>query len=452
MENMADKLDEFLWEMGLKTIRELETERGIMASGREEIYGCIFGRDSLLTSLSLLRIYHKDTEWRFLPLVKKVLENMALLQGKEVNIENGEEPGKCIHEFRTAGHEHLTKNAEKPWHTHTDDSLRNYDSVDSTPLFLMAIHAYWRASGDKDFMRAILPHARAALDWLLNRGDTNGDGFIDYRFHPERLSGGLVVQSWMDSGASIFYEHGESQPPYPIAPVEVQAYAYVVLRQWSDFFSTRQNEETWRDTAYAETLKARADDLKTRFNKAFILHRGNAKYSLAYALDGNGTPLTSARSSMGHCLWAVHRNTGVYGEQTAPDGIIDQKYIEPLVRRLLARDLFLPRAGIRTLSSRSSHFAPGSYHNGSVWPHDTAMLAEGLENFGFKEEAVRVRKALLRAYMHFKTPLELFAYSKGRYCEYKDASGRGACRKQAWSAGSLLTTLDILQSSDPASS
>jgi len=440
---MQEKLDEFLWSMGVQTIHELETERGILASGREEIYGCIFGRDSLLTSLFLLHIKDKDNERRFLPLVRKVLENLADLQGTQITIESGEEPGKCIHEFRTHGHDHLTQNPERPWYLYPDGHMRNYDSVDSTPLFLMAVFVYWQVSHDRDFVTALLPHVRAGLDWMLKYGDTNSDGFIDYRFHPDRLSGGLVVQSWMDSGTSLFYEHNESRPPYPIAPVEVQAYAYVALREWSDFFSSAQSEVQWRDVEYADVLARRADDLKAKFNKRFVLHHRGGKISLAYALDGNGTPLTSARSSMGHCLWAVWKKD----EHVAPDSILDQVYVEPLVRRLLARDLFLPHAGIRTLSSRSAHFDPGSYHNGSVWPHDTAMFAEGLENFGFKAEATTVRAALLEAYQHFKTPLELFAYTKGRYCEYKDVRGQGACRKQAWSAGSLLTTLDMLGSS-----
>jgi glycogen debranching enzyme len=213
-----------LWELGLQTIRELEVDRGILASGREEAYGCIFGRDSLLTSLSLLRVHQDDSDRSFLPLVRRVLENLAALQGTDINIESGEEPGKCIHEYRPSDHERLTKHAAQPWYVYPDDEMRNYDSVDSTPLFLMTIHAYWKKSGDDDFVETLMPNIRAALMWITMYGDNNGDGFIDYRFHPDRSHGGLSVQSWMDSGESIFYEDNDTRPPYPIAPVEVQAY------------------------------------------------------------------------------------------------------------------------------------------------------------------------------------------------------------------------------------
>lgn len=415
--------------MGLETIRELEVDRGILASGREEIYGCIFGRDSLLTSLSLLRVQENDKQTLFLPLVRKVLENLAALQGTTVNIESGEEPGKCIHEFRPSDHDRLTKQTERPWYVYPGDEMRNYDSVDSTPLFLMAAHAYLNASGNTDFIESILPNIRAALNWLLTYGDSNGDGFIDYRFHPDRSHGGLTVQSWMDSGESIFYEDSSDRPPYPIAPVEVQAYAYVALRQWSDYFSGI-------DLNFAVLLSARAADLKKRFNASFVVGYGKSAM-VAYALDGNGSALRSTRSSIGHCLWAAYCKD----EASPPESILDARYIENVAHRVLARDMFVPRAGIRTLSSRSHRFDPRSYHNGSIWPHDTAMIAEGLEQFGYADEAARIRTGLMLAYMHFNTPIELFVYSKGRFREYRNIEGQVGCRKQAWSAASIFSAI-----------
>jgi glycogen debranching enzyme len=419
-----------LWELGLKTIQELEVDRGILASGREEVYGCIFGRDSLLTSLSLLRVRESDTRTLFLPLVRKVLENLATLQGTTINIESGEEPGKCIHEFRPGDHDRLTKHAVQPWYVYPGDEMRNYDSVDSTPLFLMTAHAYLLASADSAFIESIMPNIKAALAWILTYGDSNGDGFIDYRFHPDRSHGGLTVQSWMDSSESLFYEDNEATPPYPIAPVEVQAYAYVALRAWSDFFRER-------DADLSAVLAIRARDLKKKFNDSYVLLRDKST-SLAYALDGEGRALKTPRSSMGHCLWAVYRAD----ERSAPESILEDRYVADIARRLLARDMFLPGAGVRTLSSRSRRYEPLSYHNGSIWPHDTAMAADGLANFGFHAEAQRVREALILAYTHFNTPIELFAYTKGRFREYRDGSGNGACRKQAWSAASLLFTIE----------
>jgi glycogen debranching enzyme len=262
----------------------------------------------------------------------------------------------------------------------------------------------------------------------MHSADHNGDGFIDYRFPPERQFGGLKVQSWMDSSESLFYEHSIDpleRPPYPIAPVEVQAYAWSALRGWAEYFA--RAGQTAEDALLANELAQRATTLKSRFNEAYILRtpvRGKFA-SLAYAIDGEGRPLISARSSMGHVLWAA------YGGES----ILESRHIDGLRKRLLARDLFVQKAGIRTLTLNSIHFDPLSYHNGSIWPHDTAMLALGLEQFGYAEDAKRVREALLNAYAHFKTPIELFGYARG-FRDYK-----AACRTQAWSAAALLSIL-----------
>ncbi len=413
-----------LWDLGLRSIRELETEHGILASSRAEAYGCIFGRDSLITSLSLLTAFQRTQDPYFLLLVEKVLRNLAHLQGREINLESGEEPGKCIHEWRPSGHEHLTRAPQAPWYVYPDNVLRNYDTVDATPLYLMTAHEYGRLS-ETGLPQELMPSVRAALSWLLDYGDSNGDGLIDYRFHPDRTYGGLRTQSWMDSTESLFFEHEEEEPVYPIAPVEAQAYAYVALRAWSDYFEAS-------DPAFSKLLAERSATLRLRFNQDFPRRRSGA-WTLAFAIDGLGRPLVSPRSSMGHCLWAARRRGG------AIEGILNEEYVPDVVRRLMARDLFVPRAGIRTLSSRSRHFNPLSYHNGSIWPHDGAMLAEGLENFGYVADALRVRGALKSAYAHFKTPIELFGYSKGRFKEYAHHGGAGACRVQAWSAAALLS-------------
>ncbi len=412
--------------MGLESIKELEVERGILASGRNEAYGCIFGRDSLITSLQLLEAYNRTKETYFLELVKKILSNLAHLQGKEVLIESGEEPGKMIHEFRPEGHEHLTAALTDPWYVYPDNMMRNYDSVDSTPLFLLTLYRYYEASNDKPFIEELQPAIIAALNWMTEYGDTNNDGFIDYRFHPDRTFGGLKSQSWMDSTESLFYEESNEFPLYPIAPVEVQAYAYSALSVWSMYFAKV-------DPALSALLLEKAVNLKKLFNEKFVIRHGK-RVTLAFALDGKGRRLTAARSSMGHVLFAAHQ--GPKGLEC----ILDTQYIEPLRLRLLSRDLFVPSAGVRTLSSRSPHFDPISYHNGSIWPHDTAMLSQGLHNFGFTDDAKRVETALLKAYTHFKTPIELFGYSRG-YRTYAHPNGSGACQVQAWSAASLLALL-----------
>ncbi len=428
---MSPQTKEKLWQLGFASIQELEVEQGILASARNEAYGCIFGRDSLIVALKLLRVYERNRNEYFLALVKKILWNLGQLQGTAVNIESGEEPGKIIHEFRPFAHEHLTtkkEGGEPAWYLYPDQVMRNFDTVDATPLFLMATHAYLSASRDTEFVEELLPNIHAALSWVLDYGDSNGDGLVDYSFHPERTYGGLKTQSWMDSVESVFFETGNAEPQYPLAPVEAQAYTYVALRSWAAYFAEK-------DPALAQTLGARADYLKRVFNTAFVL-QGRKHTSLAFAIDGTGRPLMSARSSIGHCLFAAYKNA-----EGVTDSVIDAQHIPHVVERLLQPDLYVRSAGIRTLSSRSKHYDPGSYHNGSIWPHDTAMAAQGLENFGYTGEAAMIRTSITRAYMHFETPIELFKYANRKFEHYRGPSGQGACRTQAWSAASLLSLL-----------
>jgi glycogen debranching enzyme len=413
--------------MGLQAIRDLETPDGLLASGRNEAYGCIFGRDSLISALQLLRAYEREPNEYYLHIAEKVLRSLSNLQGRYINLESGEEPGKIVHEYRPERHEHLTQLAEDPWFLYPEGVMRNYDTVDATPLFLMTVAAYARLAHTEDqqrFVTSMLPSARAALRWVMKF-----ESFLTYSFHPDRKHGGLKVQSWMDSTESVFYEDREKRPPYPMAPVEVQAYAWCALKSWADLLADDPSDE---DRLFAKQLEARAGQLKRDFNRAYVLS-SPGPLVLAFAIDGSGQALPSARSSMGHVLWASYAPQGML-----PESILDSEFIPALRVRLLKPDLFVAQAGIRTLSSKSRHYDPVSYHNGSIWPHDTALLADGLENFGYIEDAARVRRALLRAYAHFNTPIELFAWDHG-FKEYAHPNGSGACKVQAWSAAGLLS-------------
>lgn len=402
---MSEEALKELHELGVRSLRALESEEGILASGRDEAYGCLFGRDSLIVALELLRAKADDpNRGYYLELSEKILRSLANLQGRHHNIESGEEPGKIIHEYRPQKHEHLTQLREDPWFVYPEGVMRNYDSVDSTPLFLIAVDEFRRAGGGAVAVEQLMPAVRAALRWV-----EQFDGFLTYRFHPERTHGGLRTQSWMDSTESVFFEDRADAPLYPLAPVEAQAYAYSALLRWG------------------KTERAAA--LKERFNHSFVM-RGPRSLTLAFALDGKGRKLTAPRSSMGHVLWASFEG----------ECILEREDVPALRARLLCADLFVPKAGIRTLSNRSRHFDPMSYHNGSIWPHDTAMLAEGLERFGYADDAARVRSALLNAYLHFKTPIELFSYRRG-IRDYAPENGHRACRVQAWSAAALLSVL-----------
>lgn len=409
--------------MGMQAIQSLETERGIFASGREELYGCVFGRDSLITALLLLRVYEKTQDAYLLERVRVIIVELAKLQGREHNLESGEEPGKIIHEFRPDNHEHLTKHQEHPWYLYPDGILRNYDTVDATPLFLIAVEKYYQVTGDEEFLDLLTGNVSDALTWLITTLDNNAYGFVSYQFHPERIFGGLRVQSWMDSTESLFFEDREETPLYAIAPVEVQAYAYRALSVWHLLL-----EESEPDLSTLLLSRARA--LRERFYDQLMLPSGIP----ASGLDGQGRMLTSIRSSMGHVLWAGGRDSGSFYSLLAPEDV------GRVAQRLMQPDLFVPGAGIRTLSDTSTKFEANSYHNGSIWPHDTALCALGMRDAGFELEAVQVRDALLAAYDHFGTPVELFAYDKS-LIPYENTSGQRACQTQAWSAAALLAIL-----------
>jgi glycogen debranching enzyme len=373
--------------------------------------------------LKLLKTYKKTKNKYLLELSKKIILNLTELQGKQVNIESGEEPGKCIHEFRVDNHEHLTKHLSEPWFVYGDNTMRNFDTVDATPLYLIAVHEYFKQSDDQETLNNILENVELALNWIIKYGDSNNDGFIDYYFSPERKFGGLRSQSWMDSTESLFHEDGEPFS-YPIAPVEVQAYCFAALKSWGNYFKQRDEDKHKR---YTE----QADYLKQIFNDRFVFDTPD-NFTIAFALDGKGKQFLSPRSSIGHILWSVFEDdTGNI------ECILYKNYIQKLVERIMKSDLFEENAGVRTLSKLSKEYNPMSYHNGSIWPHDTSIIISGLENFGFTSEANKVKKALLNAYEHFQTPLELFVYNDG-FMEYKSENGQTACRKQAWSAASLL--------------
>lgn len=425
MNSSQTKDNGYFWNLALATIRELETEEGILASSREEVYGCIFGRDSLITSLKLLRVYKKTKDKAFLEVVRKSLLTLAALQGSKINIESGEEPGKCIHEYRPSGHERLTKDQQPNWYLYEDAKMRNYDTVDATPLMLIAFYRYWQYSQDDEFLDIVRKNVDLALQWCLQYGDSNKDGFIDYEFHRDRKSGGLLNQNWMDSVESVFHET-EGLLVYPMAPVEVQAYTYMAYRLWAKYFADK-------DIGKSEMLERKARILKKKFNEKYISQDPDGQFFLAAKLDGDGNQFRSVRSNMGHVLWAS-LNPDDDGEL---DSVLDQKHVPAVVNRLMQGDMFEPDAGIRTLSAFSRNYKPNSYHNGSIWPHDNAMIAEGFEIHGYKMEATKVRHAILNAITFFETPIELFVYN-GNFTDWSSPSGQRSCRKQAWSAAAIL--------------
>ena len=384
----------------------LFNERGTLPAAGIPWYVAPFGRDSLLTAYMMLP-WHPG-------IAEGTLRYLAAYQGGAGATQNeapgamlydtrAEAPGKIMHELRQG---ELTRTGRVPFGPY-------YGTIDATALFVMLLRELWEATGDLRLVKELKPHWEAALDWMQRDGDGDGDGFLEFKgAEPGK---GLTVQSWKDSWDSMSQQDG-SLATGALAVSEVQGYAYAAYHAAADFYAALGEEaeaERWRETA---------DALKVKFHEAFWLED---LQTYAMALDGDKKPLRVHNSDAGQLLW-----TGIVPEDVAP---------------ALVETLFSPTNwsgwGVRTLGKGEARYNPVSYHNGSVWPHDNALVAGGLARYGFFEEAARIREALydLAASQADKRLPELV----GGY-ERTDAPPVPypvACRPQAWDAAALLYLL-----------
>lgn len=425
-----------------RSILELATQEGINASARGEIYGCIFGRDSFITILKLLKIAsnheigNRINVEPFLEISARALSNLISLQGKETNLESGEEPGKFIHEYRKEKYDHLVYRTHRPWFLYPDKIMRNYDSIDSTPLGLIAIYKYWELTGDDSFLLSSLPSVEEGLNWIITYGDRDKDHLLEYELPGDRVHGGLSVQSWTDSKESLARPDG-TFPLYPIAPVEVQGYAWLALKLWSDFYIDTTHQYV-RSESFSTKLLNHANNLRKKFNELFIFETEKLNFPVQ-ALDGIKKQIQTVTGNPLLLLWATYENKG----QT--EAIIDKDLIPNMVKRIFMPDMFDKDAGIRTMSTKSQTYMPGqnSYHNGSFWPKLNGLSHEGLKKWGYVNEAELLRDASLKPIHFFGTPIELYVKNEdpGDYMLYKSESGQESCRHQAWSAAAALDLL-----------
>jgi glycogen debranching enzyme len=287
-----------------------------------------------------------------------------------------------------------------------------YGSVDSTPLFVALAGAYADRTGDLDLIGEIWPALCAALEWIERYGDSNGDGLIDYARGEQS---GLANQGWKDSEDSIFHTDGRF-PDGPIALVEVQGYAFAAFRAMARLGDRLGDER-------AAGWRARAEAIRTAVEARFWME-DEGFYGIA--IDGQGRLCRPPTTNAGHLLFV---------------GLPSPERAERVRERLLSAD-FLTGWGLRTLASSAVRFNPMSYHNGSVWPHDTAICAAGLSRYGHRDAAVQVLDSLGRAATKFNMRLpELF-------CGFARAPGEPpiaypvACMPQAWAAGSVFMLLE----------
>jgi glycogen debranching enzyme len=373
-------------------------ERGHSIMAGIPWFATLFGRDSIITALSVLPFFPE--------LAAGVARTLASLQGTENNDARDEQPGKIIHEMRAC---EMANTGEIPFG-------RYYGSIDSTPLFLWLIGRYVGATGDMKLAEELWPNVERALDWIGNYGDRDGDGYIEYQRETPR---GLANQGWKDSLDSISHADG-TLAKAPIALSEVQGYAYAAYSSLAEV-AGRLNKHDVR-----EHLREEARTLKVNFQRDFWLKK---EKFLALALDGDKRPCAVMTSNSAHCLAA---------------GLLDGERAATLSERLLAGDMF-SGWGIRTLSSLERRYNPMSYHNGSVWPHDNAMAAWGLAAAGRTDGAVKVMTGLFDAAagLNNQSLPELF-------CGFSREPSLGpvpypvACHPQAWSAASVFLLLQSI--------
>ncbi|MFN0071723.1 MAG: glycogen debranching N-terminal domain-containing protein [Chloroflexota bacterium] len=368
-----------------------------------------FGRDSLITSLQALPLNPN--------IAYATLRFLARYQGTRVDDWRDEEPGKILHEIRLGEVAKLGKVPHTPY----------YGSVDSTPLFLITLSEFIRWTGDLDFGRAMLPHVEAALHWIDNYGDLDGDGFLEYR---SRSDTGIRNQGWKDSHDSIALRDGRLVEP-PIALSEVQGYAYDAKVRMAELFTLLGQPE--RGLA----LQNQAERLQRIYTEQFWMEDEGF---YAMALGPEKEQVRSIGSNVGHNLWS---------------GIIPEERQEVVGRRIMSEDLRCGW-GIRTLSSHEPHFNPMSYHNGSVWPHDNSLIIAGLKRANLDREAAIVAGELIDAAVRFpsyRLPEVYCGFARDRRYFSMPAQYPVSCSPQAWAAASvflMLRTLIGLEVNAPA--
>ena len=360
-------------------------------------FGVPFGRDSLIAALQMLS-FNPDV-------AKGTLRTLAHYQGVNNDPWRDEQPGKIMHEIRYG---ELANTNQIPFTPY-------YGSVDSTPLFLVLLVEYVKWTNDLTLVKELIPNILAALNWIDQYGDLDGDGLVEYH---QESSKGIANQGWKDSGDSIVHRNGDYAKT-PIALVEVQGYVYQAKIGLADLF------EALNDHQMAEELRKQAEILKVTFHNAFWMEEHGF---YAIALDKDKNQVGTLTSNPGHLLYS---------------GILDEERIKSVSSMLISEKMF-SGYGIRTMGEGEAAYNPMSYHDGSVWPHDNSMILLGMGKNDRAKEAALIMDGLIEASGHFEYDrlAELFCGYSHRV--RKLIKYPVACSPQAWAAGTPLTFIQTL--------